>query len=72
MKWRALNRASQVFAVDVSVCPVAGCGGVMRVVDIAAAPDHAASVLAELDLSPRGRPPPRPYPIPARPLALSI
>ena len=60
----------RVFQADVSRCPVLGCGGDMKIVDISTTADHVACVLAEMGLAPR--PPNRPYPIPARQLALPI
>jgi hypothetical protein len=58
----------RVFAVDVSVCPVPGCEGRMRVVEIATSPDDMARVLAK---SARDPPEPRP-PRPPRPGQLSL
>jgi hypothetical protein len=50
----------RVFAVDVSVCPLPGCQGRMRVVEIATEPDDIARVLAQRS---RGPPPHRPSPL---------
>ena len=60
--WSWLLR--RVFAVEVSVCPVEGCGGRMRVVDIAVKPDHVARVLHGQPA--RSRAPPRPKLTPAQ------
>jgi hypothetical protein len=58
----------RVFAVDVSVCPVPGCDGRMRVIEIATSPDHVARILAP---GARAPPPLRPQ-RPARPGQLSL
>jgi hypothetical protein len=50
----------RVFAADVSTCERAGCGGRMRIVDIATTPHDAARVLFDLGLGARGPPRPRP------------
>jgi hypothetical protein len=49
----------RVFASDVTTCARHGCGGRMRIVEIATERDDIARVLAELGLGARG-PPPRP------------
>ncbi len=38
----------RVFAVDIESCPVPGCGGRMRLVEVATEPDDIARVIAEL------------------------
>lgn len=53
--WAWLLR--RVFAVDVTTCPVDGCGGRMRVVEIATKPDDIARLLAQGGM-PRSRAPP--------------
>jgi hypothetical protein len=58
----------RVFAVDVSACPVSGCEGRMRIVEIATSTEDIARVLAR---SARDPPAPRP-PRPARPGQLSL
>ena len=55
--WDWLLRRS--FAVDVGVCPVTGCEGRMRVVEIATAPDDIARVLDHRPPRARAPPPPR-------------
>ena len=53
----------RVFAVEVSVCPLEGCSGRMRIVEIAVKPDDVARVLEEQPLerrAPRARAPPPP------------
>jgi len=50
----------RVFAADVTSCERKGCGGRMRVVEIAPTPRDAARVLFDLGLGPRGPPPARP------------
>ena len=55
--WAWLLR--RVFAADVSTCERAGCGGRMRIVQIATKQTDIARVLAEHGLGARG-PPPRP------------
>jgi hypothetical protein len=54
--WSWLLR--RVFAVDVSICPVEGCGGRMRVVEIATTPDDVARVLDGQPARSRAPPPP--------------
>ena len=49
--WSWLLR--RVFAVEVSVCPLEGCSGRMRVVEIAIIPDDVARVLQEQPLERR-------------------
>ena len=59
--WSWLLR--RVFAVEVSVCPLEGCSGRMRIVEIAVKPDEVARVLEEQPLerrAPRARAPPPP------------
>ena len=60
----------RVFAVDVTVCPVPGCRGEMRLVERASTPDAIARALADLGLAPR--PPTPPGRIPPRQLALPL
>ena len=58
-RWPWLLR--RVFAVEVSVCPLEGCSGRMRVVEIAIKPDDVARVLEEQSperRAPRARAPP--------------
>jgi hypothetical protein len=57
--WAWLLR--RVFAADVTTCPVEGCEGRMRVLEIATAPDDLACVLADAGAR-RSRAPPRPGP----------
>jgi hypothetical protein len=46
----------RVFAVDVSICPVSGCDGRMRIVDIAT---EQGDITRVLGASARAPPPPR-------------
>ncbi len=42
--WPWLSK--RVFAVDIGACPVPGCGGRMRLVEVATEPDDTARVIA--------------------------
>ena len=56
----------RVFAADVTTCERPGCGGRMRIVEIATRPRDASRVLFDLGLGPRGPPrirPTRPAPV---------
>lgn len=63
----------RVFAVDIETCPVPGCGGRMRLLQIATEPDDIARVLAAVrgDQAPRA-PPRRPRPSPPGQLRLAF
>ena len=50
----------RVFAADVTACERAGCGGRMRIVEIATERHDVARVLFDLGLGPRGPPRTRP------------
>ncbi len=50
----------RVFAADVTTCERAGCGGRMRIAEIATERHDVERVLFDLDLGPRGPPRPRP------------
>ncbi len=62
-----------VFAVDIETCPVPGCGGRMRLVELATEPDDIARVMAELSGDDAARAPPgRPRPSPPGQLRLAF
>ena len=63
----------RVFAVDIETCPVPGCGGRMRLVEVATEPDDIARVMAELGGDDAARAPPRrPRPSPPGQLRLAF
>ena len=49
----------RVFAVEIETCPVPGCGGRMRLVEIATEPDDIARVMAAVGGDDAARAPPR-------------
>ncbi len=64
---------TRVFAADVTTCERAGCGGRMRIVEIATERSDISRVLFELGLGARGPPRPRPArPVPAGQLSLDF
>ena len=63
----------RVFAVDIETCPVPGCGGRLRLVEVATEPDDIARVMAELGGDDAARAPPRrPRPSPPGQLRLAF
>ncbi len=61
----------RVFAVEIETCPVPGCGGRMRLVEVATEPDDIARVMAELGGEDAARAPPR-RPLPSPPGQLRL
>ncbi len=62
----------RVFAVEIETCPVPGCGGRMRLVEIATEPDDIARVVAAVDGAAPRAPPRRPRPSPPGQLRLAF